>query len=390
MMENVIEVTSLSKIYSSGQKNNLGKIKPALQNINFSLKKGESLGVIGKNGSGKTTLLSMLAGLKKPTEGEIKIKGHLNSIIHIGSGFHPDLSGIDNIKLILKLANTPKRNLKIIIDEIIDFSELASDLNKPVKHYSSGMYLRLAFSVFSHVESDILLIDEVLSVGDSSFSQKSFNKILSLQKKGVSFIIASHDIERLELLCNKGLYLNSGKQQRLDSYQEVLQDYSIQLHKENLPKNPDVLFEDDSIKVKKVEAKGFSKEIDNVFIFSNNKEIVIEIYFEVKKKIINFDFGIDVSAYLTSFLFSSPLTQNFNGLNLEPGSFKRVCKIPANYFYKGFFEVSIWGGNTASDKFILKSCISLKVNASPNFTKKSLAHINHTFLPEFKWNFEAL
>ena len=249
---NLIEVNNLTKSFYPNKK--LGNINGvnAITDISFKLKNGDCLGVIGKNGAGKTTLLRILSSILKPTSGEAIISGKVNSLIQIGSGFHPDLSGLENIKLLLNISGESKAGFKRKIEEIIEFSEIEHAVENQLKSYSSGMYLKLAFSVYTHIKSDLLLIDEILSVGDANFLRKSFEKILELKKSWVTFIIASHDIARLEYLCNKGLYLENGKVKLLGKYSEVYNSYVFDINKKTVINPKGLLFENESICLSKI------------------------------------------------------------------------------------------------------------------------------------------
>lgn len=205
-MENktIIEVDNICKKFT----NQNNSIHYVLNNISFNLKKGDALAIIGKNGSGKSTLLKILSRIIQPSSGTAIIYGNYTSILDIGNGFHPDLTGRENIKIYHTLIS---ENTSPNIEKIIAFSELESVLDTPVKYYSNGMYLRLAFSIAIHAQTDILLIDEVLAVGDNLFMNKCYEKILSKRKEGCTFIIASHNINDLSKLCNKGIWLDNSK-----------------------------------------------------------------------------------------------------------------------------------------------------------------------------------
>ncbi len=198
----------------------------AVKGISFELEKGEILGVIGKNGSGKTTLLRAISGIFCNDKGEINLHGNTVSLLSIGVGFQNDLSGYENIFLSGMLLGFSEKQIQEKIDEIIEFSELREFINKPVRTYSSGMYSKLAFSITSILETDILLIDEILSVGDLAFKQKSFNKMKELiENEEKTVIIVSHSIELLKELCNKMLWIDNGVKKMYGNTDEVLDKY---------------------------------------------------------------------------------------------------------------------------------------------------------------------
>lgn len=245
-MHNAIEITQLGKRYKKnplrhrsnfredilyGWKRLLNKnIQQqeetiALEGVSFELEKGDVLGIIGRNGAGKTTLLKMLAGIVQPTAGSITYRGRLVSILDFGTGFHPDLTGRENIYLNGSLLGMSKPELQRKYEAIVAFSELNDCIDEPVKHYSSGMYLRLAFAVFSHLESDIFLLDEVISVGDLPFRQKCHQRISQLAGSGVTLVMASHYPDQIKELCNKCLWLEGGRVQAFGAAGEVLDEY---------------------------------------------------------------------------------------------------------------------------------------------------------------------
>lgn len=183
----------------------------ALSNISFQVEKGDTIGIIGKNGSGKSTLLKLINRTLFPDKGNIKINGKVASLIELGAGFHPDMTGRENIYNNASIFGLSEKEIKKRLNSIIDFSELHEFIDNPVRTYSSGMYARLAFAVAIHVDADILLVDEILSVGDINFQAKCNNHILELQKKGVTIIIVSHDLGSITQLCDKALLLEHGK-----------------------------------------------------------------------------------------------------------------------------------------------------------------------------------
>jgi lipopolysaccharide transport system ATP-binding protein len=207
-MENqiVLSVDSLSKEFNKD-----GKPFMALNNLTFELKKGEILGVIGRNGAGKSTLLKILSRITAPTSGEISYEGKLTSIIDIGTGFHTDLSGEENVYLSALLLGYTKKEIKGVYEEIVSFAGLEDFMQMPVKHYSSGMYLRLAFSIAFHSKISILLLDEVIAVGDSDFQRKCFLKIKELKARGSSIILVSHNLEMIVEQCDRCILLEDGK-----------------------------------------------------------------------------------------------------------------------------------------------------------------------------------
>lgn len=183
----------------------------AIDNISFEIKKGDSLGLIGPNGSGKTTLLKMLNGIFWPDKGKISLKGRMGALISVGAGFHPLLTGRENIYVNGAILGMSKREVVKSFDSIVEFADIGNFLDAPVKHYSSGMFVRLGFAVAVHCEPDILLVDEVLAVGDMNFQTKCIERMEELTKQGVTKIFVSHDMTAVNRICKKALYISSGK-----------------------------------------------------------------------------------------------------------------------------------------------------------------------------------
>jgi ABC-type polysaccharide/polyol phosphate transport system ATPase subunit len=197
----------------------------ALRNVSFDVQRGEALGVIGPNGAGKSTLLKLLASITAPTEGEILIHGRLSALIEVGSGFHPELTGRENVFLSGAILGMRRREIAAKFDRIIEFAGVASFIDMPVKWYSSGMYVRLGFSVAAHLDPDILLIDEVLAVGDAAFQEQCLARIRDLRRGGTTAVFISHDLTAVEQLCDRVLLVENGRVTLQGSPQTVVQEY---------------------------------------------------------------------------------------------------------------------------------------------------------------------
>lgn len=183
----------------------------ALRDVTFKIKKGESVGIIGRNGAGKSTLLKLIANVSQPTTGKVRITGRVAPLIELGAGFHPELTGRENIILNGVILGLKESHIESKIDEIIAFSEIPEFIDVPIKYYSSGMYLRLAFAVAIFTEPDILLMDEILSVGDARFQQKCMKRMESFKKEEVTMIFVSHSVEQVKHFCDRVIYLRQGE-----------------------------------------------------------------------------------------------------------------------------------------------------------------------------------
>lgn len=196
----------------------------ALRDINVEINKGDVVGIIGFNGAGKSTMLKVISGIMKPTKGKVKIEGSIAPLIELGAGFDPELSGRENIYLNGAVLGLSKKVMNEKIDEIIEFSELGDFIDSPVKNYSSGMYARLGFSIATCIRPDILIVDEILSVGDYRFQEKSQQRIKDMMNNGTTIILVSHTIEQVKELCNKVIWLDKGKIRKIGG-KEIISEY---------------------------------------------------------------------------------------------------------------------------------------------------------------------
>lgn len=196
-----------------------------LKDINLEIKKGEVVGLIGVNGSGKSTLLKLMTKIIYPNKGTVETYGKLTSLLELGAGFHPDFSGRENIYFNASIFGLTRQEIDKRIDEVIEFSELRNFIDNPVRTYSSGMYMRLAFSVAINVDAEILLIDEILSVGDQHFQDKCFKKIEDLKREGKTIVFVSHGMGTVERFCTRAVWLNNGIIQKDGETKEVIEEY---------------------------------------------------------------------------------------------------------------------------------------------------------------------
>lgn len=219
----------------------------ALREINLQVMPGEVIGIVGRNGSGKSTLLQLICGTLTPTCGEIQVKGRLAALLELGAGFNPEFTGRENIWLNAAIMGLSQDEIAERIEQIIDFSEIRDFIDQPVKTYSSGMYVRLAFSVAVSVDPDILIIDEALSVGDGSFARKSFNRIMQLKDNGRTILFCSHSLFQIESLCTRVLWINQGRLMAEGDAKDVVSAYQTFLDKSVLTATEPVAAEDEAI-----------------------------------------------------------------------------------------------------------------------------------------------
>ena len=245
----------------------------ALQDIDINIQQGVSVGFIGLNGSGKTTALKLIAGITRPSSGQILVKGKVGALIQVGTGFHPELTGRENVFLYGVILGMSRKYIKSRFNDIVDFAGLGDFMDTPVKKYSSGMYIRLGFSVAAHLEPDIILIDEVLAVGDYSFREKSLNKIKEIKKQGTTIVFVSHNLEQVRTICDRTVYLEKGRVKLYDETNKVIKKYITDIVQ---PENNDIRIEQ------------FSEDINmNVNVLSAVNAITSENEIELKLNISN-------------------------------------------------------------------------------------------------------
>ncbi|MGN6800605.1 MAG: ABC transporter ATP-binding protein [Ginsengibacter sp.] len=306
----------------------------ALKNINFQVTQGEALGIIGRNGAGKSTLLKILSRTTSPTIGSVKIRGRVASLLEVGTGFHPELTGRENVFLNGAILGMTKQEIKSKFDEIVEFSGVERYIDTPVKRYSSGMYVRLAFGVAAHLEPEILIVDEVLAVGDAEFQKKAMGKMKDVTgKEGRTILFVSHNLLAISTLCNKLIYLNNGSVISSGKPQAIINQYLS----ENTATRKSVEWYDkstapaaDGITVLNA---GISNNSDSDTI-SINQKITISISYRLAcNKIFNINF---ILRLLTGeVVFESP--SQFK--ELGPGCFKTEFEIPPNLLNANTYSV---------------------------------------------------
>ena len=265
----------------------------ALDDISFEIKKGETLGIIGPNGSGKTTLLKLLNGIFWPDKGKISVKGKVGALIEVGAGFHPLLTGRENIYINAAILGMTKEETDKKFDAIVEFADIGDFLDVPVKHYSSGMFVRLGFAVAVHCEPDILLVDEVLAVGDINFQNKCFNKIGELMSKGTTTILVSHNMFSIRRICDRCVWINVGKVMMSGDNMEVCDAYQLTTmegQKENSSPNDE---NDEVLHIENVFFRGsdgnkrstfYPDEPISVGVLVNPKENIVNPIIEIRLK----------------------------------------------------------------------------------------------------------
>ncbi len=374
----------------------------ALKDVSFEVKAGERVGIIGKNGAGKSTLLKIISRITSPTKGEIKIKGRIGSLLEVGTGFHPELTGRENIYLNGAILGMSRREIDRKLDEIIDFAGIEKHIDTPVKRYSSGMNVRLGFAVAAHLEPEILVVDEVLAVGDAEFQKKALGKMESVSKgEGRTILFVSHNMTAVQQLCNSAILLNAGKVTQYANTKEVISSYltsgvySRQGRKwENINSAPgddkirlfyaDVIFEDKS---------ALNVPIDRDFY-------IIFDFINYKNNINNISYSIhvldrsDVMVFGTNSIASANSIKNpGNYLNkpLPKGKYRIKIKIPGNLLNDQTYKINIAIiSNTTNIHVFEKDVLNFSVIDTGKMREDNIGYWGGTVRPKFETQLFAL
>jgi len=332
----------------------------SLKDINFEVKQGEVLGIIGRNGAGKSTLLKVLSKITTPTTGQIKVKGRIASLLEVGTGFHPDLTGRENIFLNGAILGMSKGEIKSKFDEIVDFSGVEKYIDTPVKRYSSGMYVRLAFAVAAHLEPEILIVDEVLAVGDAEFQKKCLGKMKEVSVNGGRTVLfVSHNMAAVRSLCTKGIVLKSGTfqfdgtaSQAVDFYQQNGQSTQSLYHADSV----DTAFGNDAIRIIKFKAEPRNGDILTMF---SGIDFVLEFYCGHSGKNIDITYEVKTQDDIMVFHSGAIVTNNYDS---ELGKYIVTTSLPQQLLNAGVYSVSIiFGENQRYLLYQIRDIISFEV-----------------------------
>jgi lipopolysaccharide transport system ATP-binding protein len=309
----------------------------ALKDVSFEIEQGEVVGIIGRNGAGKTTLLKILSRITEPTEGTAEIYGRVGSLLEVGTGFHPELSGRENIYLNGLILGMSRAEIKKKFDEIVAFAEVEKFLDTPVKRYSSGMYVRLAFAVAAHLEPEILLVDEVLAVGDASFQKKCLGKMGEVAKKGRTVLFVSHNMGAVERLCKKIVYLNNGEVVSFRDSKDAIAQYINDISESSL-----VCLRERKDRDGTGQIRATGVELPRVLRTGESAvfEIGYEVFSENEPYNITIALGIDDMANNRLVTYWSKFNnETFNTLSRK-GKF--ICEIPEVFLKTGDYLLNIY------------------------------------------------
>ena len=334
-------VKSLFKKNNSATNKEFG----ALKDINFEVKEGEVVGIVGRNGAGKSTLLKVLSRITKPTTGRIELNGRVASLLEVGTGFHPELTGRENVFLNGSILGMSRVEIRQKFDEIVDFSGIEMFLDTPVKRYSSGMYVRLAFAVAAHLEPEILVVDEVLAVGDAEFQQKCLGKMSSVASSGRTILFVSHNMAAMKDLCTRGIYLKSGQVHLIGDINKVVSEYLL--------------------KDKSNEKHYESGILRFVSVQQQNDEIKLEAHYVYDKDLDLPMFGFVIySADGVPIVGMNPISchnVNFSRQHKYAKTGKVFATLKDPKLMDGTYVVSVWFGDAYETLFEDKECLQLEI-----------------------------
>jgi lipopolysaccharide transport system ATP-binding protein len=421
MNDTVISVENLSKRYRIGHANNGDwglrhaiekamrnpfawwknrKIQTedfwALKDVSFEVKHGEVLGIIGRNGAGKSTLLKILSRITEPTSGRISIKGRVASLLEVGTGFHPELTGRENIFLNGAILGMTRAEIKEKFDEIVAFSEIEKFLDTPVKRYSSGMYVRLAFAVAAHLEPEILIVDEVLAVGDAQFQKKCIGKMQDVAtKEGRTVLFVSHNLGSIIQFCDRGIMLDKGRVASHGSIESVVKDYFLSAASNAVWKTSE---ENSSLRAKKklffkrvelLDADGVpSTELDV------RKHFFIHMEYEVPCPLKPVELAIRILTTDGAPVMTSMLSDfETNALEIEKhGVYRATVKIPEMFLMPGSYLINVAAHASAGEVFdFLPGIFGFTVlDTGTNYSKYQHNHLLGVVIKTLEWQDEIV
>lgn len=319
----------------SGQNSDENTLFWALKDIDFEIPVGQITGVIGRNGAGKSTLLKVLSRITAPTHGEVQIRGRVASLLEVGSGFHPELTGRENIYMNASILGMPKKEVDQKLDEIVAFAEVEKFLDTPVKRYSSGMYVRLAFSVAAHVDPDVLLVDEVLAVGDAKFQQRCIGRLSEVSQQGRTVLFVSHNMGLIQDLCTHSIYLKDGAVAQYGLTSDVLPEYL----REGADHQPNWQASDDDSVIRHIQLRNSADVLSSSFAY--NESVIVQIKYIPDRQDSDFVIALRVTDELGRDVFTSWDTDAFKRQTKVGVAAGLECHLPPNLMRPGRYYLTV-------------------------------------------------
>ena len=343
-----------------------GRYVWALQDVNLEICDGEVLGIVGKNGAGKSTLLKLMSRVTSPTTGNIKIKGRIASLLEVGTGFHPELTGKENIYLNGAILGMTKKEISSKFDEIVEFSGIKKYVDTPVKRYSSGMYVRLAFAVAAHLEPEILIVDEVLAVGDAEFQKKAIGKMQSVSRSGRTVLFVSHNLTAVEQLCTKGVLMQNGMLKMEGKVHDITSAYKQMSVDENeLKRSGTRVIEFLEYKMTNLDGK----TVDEVFLGDN---FIVKAVSRANEQIDFCDMTLDIRNDSNEFVgHITNADDSFEIKNISKSNTVEVSVTVKNIcFAPGTYYISLWLGNSYGTFDYIENCIRFTIKQGDKFISR--------------------
>jgi lipopolysaccharide transport system ATP-binding protein len=358
----------------------------ALKDVSFDVKVGEAIGIIGRNGAGKTTLLKLLSRITEPTEGRALLRGRVGSLLEVGTGFHPELTGRENVYLNAAILGMSRSQISDRFDEIVDFSEVGRFLDTPVKRYSSGMQVRLAFAVAAFLEPEILIVDEVLAVGDVAFQRKCLGKMGQVATEGRTVLFVSHNMGTIARVCERGIWLDAGEVRAEGSMDEVIAQYlavSAEGSSQHQVDDPMNAPGDDVIRLRGVRiTDGQGNAATNL---DSRHPIHVEIDYMVLKRTVGLRTGFRLLSSDGIVIFTTRDNDGADLLDAErsAGTFTSRCQIPANLLKGGRYFVTVSAAiPRVKVSFLVESIVSFWVESTSKSFEPNRAGV---IAPELDW-----
>lgn len=326
------------KLLSAGKSADIKQDFWALKNVSFEVQQGDRLGLVGANGAGKSTLLKILSQITEPTTGSVRIRGRMASLLEVGTGFHPELTGRENIFLNGAILGMKKTEIHRQFDAIVDFAGIEKFIDTPVKRYSSGMYVRLGFAIAAHLEPEILVVDEVLAVGDADFQKKSIGKMRDVSNSGRTLLFVSHNLTAVQGLCDKGAYLRSGELIKYGPIDEVITEYVKNVSKFQLEQSwidPDLAPGNDFVKIKTIRLVPDESHTRPNLDTTTPFRLELEYWNFVENAELN------VSIFLYSMTGECVFNIGDEAQFYRKGTVKSVCEIPGDFLNDGSYYISV-------------------------------------------------